>query len=617
VLLRLARALAASLFACSGILVSAPLAEAATSAPTGSTGYDISYPQCGGSPPTDVGFGVVGVNDGHPFSANPCLARELGWASRLVNGAPSFYMNTANPGPAFTSNWPTGQSSPQICLGANSVPCSYDYGWNAARSSLGNAIAAESANGALAPGQAAVAAHWWLDVETGNQWETLEPGYDPSATSDLNDQAMLQGSIAFLSSVGVAFVGIYSTDLQWGKITGGTDSTFQTSQVWVPGSGDLANAQAACLGPSFTGGRVAMTQYPSNRLDGDYLCPLASAPTSASTTPTSSAAFTTQLAVTGDPGPVTYVQTGGAPSLLVSSSGVVTTGGPLTAGTYTASGTSSDQFGDQGTFTFTLQVGLITQVAPTSFPSTVAGSSTYTNQLGASGNGGPVTYVQTGGAPSLLVSSSGVVTTGGPLTAGTYTASGTSSDQFGDQGTFTFTLVVGVITQNLPTQASTTTTLSSTFAQQLATRGNIGVVTYAQTTGAPSLLVSPTGLVSSASPLAAGSYVVRGTTTDSGGDTGRFFFNLLVTTPPVIPHAIRVIGHAVAGRTVTLSIPGTGFFGRPVVTSHSGTTTLVTHDTGTRLDVLVSVRPRSRSGVFTFTLTFPNGRQCRVRYNQR
>src|SRR5437588_8453347 len=42
----------------------------------GSTGYDISYPQCGGANPAGA-FGVVGIDGGYPFvHYNPCLADQ-------------------------------------------------------------------------------------------------------------------------------------------------------------------------------------------------------------------------------------------------------------------------------------------------------------------------------------------------------------------------------------------------------------------------------------------------------------------------------------------------------------------------------------------------------------
>jgi hypothetical protein len=65
--------------------------------------YDVSYPQCGGPLPTNVLFGIVGVNDGIVFSANPCLgagnsASELQWAGQNA----ILYANTGNPGPSLS-----------------------------------------------------------------------------------------------------------------------------------------------------------------------------------------------------------------------------------------------------------------------------------------------------------------------------------------------------------------------------------------------------------------------------------------------------------------------------------------------------------------------------------
>ena len=56
---------------------------------SGATGYDISYPQCGGRYPTGA-FGIIGVNGGYPFVYyNPCLADEY---SHTTNAA--LYINT-------------------------------------------------------------------------------------------------------------------------------------------------------------------------------------------------------------------------------------------------------------------------------------------------------------------------------------------------------------------------------------------------------------------------------------------------------------------------------------------------------------------------------------------
>src|SRR5919198_5290330 len=59
------------------VLLGAP-AHAALAAgpyPTGSSGFDISYPQCG-SPQPSGSFAIIGVTHGRAFSRNDCCAAE-------------------------------------------------------------------------------------------------------------------------------------------------------------------------------------------------------------------------------------------------------------------------------------------------------------------------------------------------------------------------------------------------------------------------------------------------------------------------------------------------------------------------------------------------------------
>ena len=620
VLIRISKVVAAALVATSGLLATSalPTGAAATSA---ATGFDISYPQCASPFPAGAGFGIVGVNDGHPLTTNPCLASELGWAEASVNANASFYMNTDSPGPADTSNWPTSQQNPKVCAGANSLACSYDYGWNAAQGSFAAAVAAEAATGTSTPTAAATQATWWLDVETENHWEALEGQYGATATSRNIDQEMLLGVVAYLKGVGIDQLGIYSTSRQWAAITG-SPAGFSTLPAWLPGYGSLAAAQAACATPSFNGGRVAMIQYPSRGLDGDYVCGLLSTPTSASVTAPGSLGFSDQMAIAGDAQAITYVQASGHPALSVSSTGLVTTSGALVAGQYTAAGTSSDANGNTGTFSFTLIVGAMKQEAPTSTSVSVTAAATFSDQLVTSGSDGTVSYVQSSGSPDLTVSPSGLVTTDGTLAPGAYSITGTTADSSGDAGTFHFTLYVGALTQSAPTTTSVTVTSATTFTSQLAVAGSVGAATFTQTSGTPELTVSPSGLLATDGTLAVGSYVARGTTSDTAGDKGTFFYDLKVTAlvappPDPAPVVTRVIGHAVAGRTVVLTMVGSGFNGRPRVTSHAGTQALVTHDTGTSLTLRVRVAARSRNGTFTFTITLADGTTCRVKYQQR
>jgi hypothetical protein len=623
-------------------IVVTPLNEASATAVAvspASLGYDVSFPQCGATLPSNAGFGIVGVNDGHPISANPCLANEISWTASTTSGAPSFYMNTDAPGPAGTSNWPTNQSSPKACTGVNSVACAYDYGWNAGLNSFGNAVIAETSLGTSSPLTAVTSAHWWLDVETGNHWETIESAYGPSGQSQSIDQNMLLGAIAYLRSVNIVNVGIYATAQQWRTITGTPPTAFATIPAWMPGYPTLSAAQAACLTPSFDGGRVAMIQYPQSGLDGDYVCGLVSTPAAASITVAAGASYSQQLSVGGATGTITYVQQTGTPSLIVSPTGLVSASGPLVAGTYSATGTTSDAQGDSGTFSFVLSVGTIlqTEVPPVTLKTTQ--TTTYSQQLVVTGNAAPATFVETTGQPSLLVSPTGLVTTSGTLAAGSYTITGTTSDGVGDSGVFTFTMNVGAITQNAPTVEAVASSASGTFSAQLNVSHNTGPVTFSQT-GGKVLVVSSSGLVTTNNvTLNPGTYKIIGTTSDAYGDQGTFAFSLNVlasgttttttlpgsasttatttTTLPPGPVASDVVGHATAGKTVVLKILGTGFYGRPTVTSHSGTKALVVSDNGTALGVRVYVKPRSRNGVFTFTITFANGKVTQVKYNQR
>ena len=260
------------------------------------------------------------------------------------------------------------------------------------------------------------------------------------------------------------------------------------------------------------------------------------APTTGTTTVDGSTGFTDQLNATGNNGTVTYAQGSSTSALLsVSSSGAVAVTGTLAAGTYTVSGSLSDPSLDVGTFTYVLTVGpsTITQAAPTTGTTTVDGSKGFTDQLNATGNNGTVTYAQGSSTSALLsVSSSGAVAVTGTLAAGTYTVSGSLSDPSLDVGTFTYVLTVGpsTITQAAPTTGTTTVDGSTGFTDQLNATGNNGTVTYAQGSSTSALLsVSSSGAVAVTGTLAAGTYTVSGSLSDTSGDSGTWKFTLTVT----------------------------------------------------------------------------------------
>jgi len=230
------------------------------------TGYDISYPQCGDPLPTNVTFGIVGVNRGIVYSPNPCLGAgdvpsELAWAGLYAD----LYANTANPGPELSSHWPIGQTGPRLCSAddLDSADCAYDYGWNAAADSYAAAVQAYISLGWAQPGatQTPVANRWWLDVETANSWRD-----DPSL-----NVAALQGAVDYLDAVGAASVGFYSEPGMWSEITGDT-TAFADRPSWVAGAATLEGAVRRCDGPGFTGGRIELTQYHAHGFDANYRC---------------------------------------------------------------------------------------------------------------------------------------------------------------------------------------------------------------------------------------------------------------------------------------------------------------------------------------------------------
>jgi hypothetical protein len=237
-----------------------PAAVAAKPAakPVTTHGWDISWPQCSTSLPSNPAFAIVGVNKGIVFSANPCLASEIRWAG---GGSAQLYANTGNPGPTKSSHWPAGQTVPRVCDAANTdtADCAFDYGWNAAADSYADASAAYQSLG-LSGTPAGTT--WWLDVETSNSWRS-DTGLNVAA---------LQGEVAYLSGTAhVAKVGIYSTSYQWGVIAGGSQA-FSASRSWVAGVGNARNAQSHCSGAGFTGGGVSLAQYALNGLDADLAC---------------------------------------------------------------------------------------------------------------------------------------------------------------------------------------------------------------------------------------------------------------------------------------------------------------------------------------------------------
>ncbi len=239
--------------------------------PAAGPGHDVSHPQCGGVLPESSTFGIVGLNQGRPFSTNPCLNAQYQWAAGRPAGA-AIYVNTGNPAPSSDYYWPlSGSSDPALCRDSSSTKdpgCAYDYGWHAAKDAL--------ATGRKL-GQGVLGHTWWLDVETANTWNG----------DGVSNTALLQGMYDYLRSHGVGKVGLYSTGYQWKRITGGygassaatyvaawqphvvPDFPLHDAPLWIASGGGATSGKCTT---SFTGGPTTMVQFVTDGFDTNIVC---------------------------------------------------------------------------------------------------------------------------------------------------------------------------------------------------------------------------------------------------------------------------------------------------------------------------------------------------------
>ncbi len=230
-------------------------------------GWDVSWLQCTSSASTEAlpgspTIGIVGVNDGRPYTTNPCLKSELDWAGN----AAQVYLNTNNPGPG-SAKWPTTtQAGPEKCVltkskGTTATPsCAYDYGWNAAVSAyttLTSALTGRSKH--------PQSLEWWLDVESANTW----------LSSTTLNTASIDGMIAYLNAQRVASVGIYANPKDSHTIFTASSAFPPGTLSWLStGETTLVAALSHCSYPGFTHNGVALVQYlpKTPALDADAPC---------------------------------------------------------------------------------------------------------------------------------------------------------------------------------------------------------------------------------------------------------------------------------------------------------------------------------------------------------
>jgi hypothetical protein len=110
------------------------------------------------------------------------------------------------------------------------------------------------------------------------------------------------------------------------------------------------------------------------------------------------------------------------------------------------------------------------------------------------------------------------------------------------------------------------------------------------------------------------------TVTLTNPDTGSGTFTLNggpnPNTATPTPKATAAHGVAHLGKTSTVTISGTHFYGQPKVTSNNpGVKVTVNGDSGKTLTLHITSKKTSKKGVHTLTITFKNGESTHVKYN--
>jgi hypothetical protein len=101
---------------------------------------------------------------------------------------------------------------------------------------------------------------------------------------------------------------------------------------------------------------------------------------------------------------------------------------------------------------------------------------------------------------------------------------------------------------------------------------------------------------------------------DGGRATSGTILAATTTKPATTFHVTGAHGTAIAGKTVTMTISGTGFYGQPKITSTAvGTKVGVSKDSGKVLTIRVTTKAGIR-GEHTFTIRLANGKTAKANY---
>ncbi|MFO0599282.1 MAG: Ig domain-containing protein [Myxococcaceae bacterium] len=259
-------------------------------------------------------------------------------------------------------------------------------------------------------------------------------------------------------------------------------------------------------------------------------------------------AVSIDFGATGGTAPYTFsVSAGTLPGGLTLSSSGHLSGTALNAATLNFNVQAIDATSARGEKSYALTIVPATlTINPPSLPAALVGSA-YSQQLTTTGGTGPWLYqLTTGSLPVGLTLSSGGLITGTPSSAGTATFTVHSVDQFGNEGTRTYTLVATTITLTVTPATLPAAVVSTPYSQTLSASGGQAPYTFTLLTGTPpaGLSLSSSGLLSG-TPASAGTAMFTVLATDSNGATGQRSYSLdvsggatgLTISPATLPPA--------------------------------------------------------------------------------
>ena len=222
-------------------------------------GHDISWPQCPTSqggfglpmPPTSTQFVIIGLTRGLAFTENPCLASQVAWARTNGKSTQAYAMGTFPTAAQLSANARGGPWSSRTRAGQLS-----NVGYAEARYALDTLQRIGYFPRTV-----------WIDVEP----RPAQPWPAGSAAQQRENRYLIEGMMRAFRDAGLAY-GFYSYTAGWQEITGGW--RLPGVPVWAT-AGRLdypTEAQDRCVQPSFSAGRVYISQWYDDTRDYDLTC---------------------------------------------------------------------------------------------------------------------------------------------------------------------------------------------------------------------------------------------------------------------------------------------------------------------------------------------------------